>query len=49
LTAEIAILTPLTMAPCKNTAMIVGLNPKPSTSGLRITKAPDAIISIKKF
>lgn len=48
LAAEIANWTPLTMAPGKKPANILGPKANPSTKGLKITKHPGAIISINE-
>lgn len=47
LAAEMAICTPLTNAPGKKPARILGPNTNPKNRGVKITKAPGAIISIK--
>jgi len=48
LAAEIAIWTPLTNEPGKKPANILGPNTNPRNKGVKMTKAPGAIISIKE-
>ena len=48
LAAEIAIWTPLTKAPGKNPDKMTGPKAKPRPNGVKMTKAPGAIISINE-